>query len=125
MNPKRHLRIALGALAATIAVLTANADGPTDTPQLIQPVFDRLIPSTYPLSQPNYSKLKTADSSQLIQPGFERLIPTTYPLILPNVSRLKVTGYEVITPGSPQLHAETKSLHPKTTAVHVTIHSGM
>jgi hypothetical protein len=111
MNSLHKLRFALAALTATITCAVANADQPTDTPQWIQPGFDRLIPTSYPVVQPNFAKLRTASASQLSHPVFDRLIPTTYPLVLPNVSRLKVMTYEVVTPGTPQLHPETKTVH--------------
>jgi hypothetical protein len=118
MNQEHIFCIALAVFTAAFIGAAANADQPTDTTQLIQPSFDRLIPTTYPLAQPNYAKLKTANSSQLIQPGFERLIPTTYPLIVPDAARLKATTYDVTIPKANQPHPESK-------AVHVTAHSGM
>ena len=125
MKQEHVFRIALVALAATVTCAVANADQPTDTSQLIQPSFGRLIPTTYPLVQPNYSRLKTAKASQLSQPAFDRMIPTIYPLVVPSASGLKVMTYQVMTPGVPQLPPETKSLHPEATTMHVIIHSSM
>jgi hypothetical protein len=97
MNTKL-LRIAFAGLTAAIPMVGVADDQPIQTVPLIQPSFDHLIPTGYPVIVPNYAKLKTADSAQLIHPGFGRLIATTYPLIQPAASRLKVTTNPVNTP---------------------------
>ncbi len=96
MNTQRNIRVALGALTLAITCVAARADEATGGSQLVQPGFDRLIPTSYPLIQPDFAKLKvTTRPSQLIQPSFEELIPTSHPVVRPDRSKFQPITYPV------------------------------
>jgi hypothetical protein len=113
MNMELRFQAVVAALLVTLPAFGANADQTTDQAQLIQPGFDRLIPTAFPVVRPDFAKLKvTTNPSQLIRPGFDRLIPRTYPVVQPNPSRLKVVTYQVKTAAALSSQPATKSLQP-------------
>jgi len=85
-------------LLLVLGAMTAVAD---EQAHLIQPGFDRLIPTTYPVLRPNFSRLKvTTNSAQLIRPSFEKLIPSSYPTVRPDVAKFKVETYQANIPAT-------------------------
>ena len=70
-------RLLLSLIAAALAIGNALAydDYVYVEQPLIQPTFDRLIPTSYPT----------------IQPDFSKLVSTTYPLIYPGIPQIHIT----------------------------------